>query len=223
MVVLRNVKEQGETSDRPVFFTMQALRRESSSTFTPTTDRSSPSPILLSPLDLNSHNPDPNEQSPLLSSTTYRTRPWKHQFASMTALLITILIVTVSLLLQHSSSSSGHSHNNASPNTSTNGREGHTSECSEYGHCKTCTVSPSWTSSTNCRWCPLPYDNRCHAYGSLANPCSTTQQITESTQCALTFPARPLGSSSSTDQKKTPPSPQNPPPPSKKRPPPKAK
>ena len=63
-------------------------------------------------------------------------------------------------------------------------------DCDTFTDCGSCSAATSW-SGTACRWCPLNNDESCHAYGSLENSCSSSQQVTDPAQCAdLTSPSQ---------------------------------
>jgi len=65
------------------------------------------------------------------------------------------------------------------------------SECSKHTTCGDCASSMEYFS--NCRWCPLLADNKCHTIGSPQNPCSDDQQITDPSQCpALPSRRKPI-------------------------------
>ena len=51
--------------------------------------------------------------------------------------------------------------------------------CSQNGFCSSCTTHLSGIFS--CRWCPITA--QCHAWGSIYNPCSSSQQITDRNKC----------------------------------------
>ena len=52
--------------------------------------------------------------------------------------------------------------------------------CKNQNDCVSCVTHKSW-SGANCRWCPR--DHACHAFGSVANPCSRSQNIVNEADC----------------------------------------
>jgi len=64
------------------------------------------------------------------------------------------------------------------------------SNCDTHTNCGECAANSSWT-GYYCRWCPLQRDHNCHAEGSLVNPCSGTQDITDSSRCAAANTNKP--------------------------------
>jgi len=60
--------------------------------------------------------------------------------------------------------------------------------CAAYTFCEDCSTQISW-SGTHCRWCPE--DHKCHAFASLYNPCKSSENIFDPSQCPAPTPSPP--------------------------------